>query len=160
MNTAEAIKGLFASASKAKRSKVRSFADIFEELGDIMAFPEVLSERRGLRLAQALKQGGQPKLREALTVGQAGSAEAEWAAIEPVIVALEQEPSAATKRGRPKSADADATRDEKVRHLDNGAVLRMRSDGQGFAFHISGKPVDSALADVLFEELVRQISAG
>ena len=45
----QAVNGLFHAASKAKRSKIRSFALVHEELGDMLSFPEHLSERAGLR---------------------------------------------------------------------------------------------------------------
>ena len=47
----EAVARLFGAASKAKRSKIRSFALVHEELGDMLAFPEELTEKGGLRLA-------------------------------------------------------------------------------------------------------------
>jgi len=52
-NTEAAVAALFPVASKAKRSKIRSFAMIFEELGDILEFPEALREKDGLRIASA-----------------------------------------------------------------------------------------------------------
>ena len=80
-STEEAVNTLFSAASKAKRSKVRSFAEIFEMLGDMLAFPEALTERRGLRLASALRQGGESKLRDALAMGNWATADAEWTAL-------------------------------------------------------------------------------
>lgn len=53
----EAVDALFHAGSKAKRSKLRSFALIHEELGDLLVFPQALSERQGLRLASALRAG-------------------------------------------------------------------------------------------------------
>lgn len=61
-----AIAALFASASKAKRSKISSFARIYALLGDVLQFPCDISERFGLRLAKALSEGHTPALREAL----------------------------------------------------------------------------------------------
>ena len=52
LNTEEAVAHMFAAASKAKRSKIRSFAMIFEELGDVLNYPEGMREKDGLRLAQ------------------------------------------------------------------------------------------------------------
>ena len=66
-NTEDAVNRLFATGSKAKRSKIRSFALIFEELGDMLLFPEGLTERHGLLLASALRQGAEAQLREALS---------------------------------------------------------------------------------------------
>ena len=89
-STEEAVNELFNMASKSKRSKVRSFAEVFEMMGDLMEFPENLNERRGLRLAGALRQGGQRQLRDALAAGQGGSPEAEWQALEPTIQEIEE----------------------------------------------------------------------
>jgi len=47
VNPEAAVDALFATASKAKRSKIRSFALIFEELGDMLSFPEALREKIG-----------------------------------------------------------------------------------------------------------------
>ncbi|WP_311199555.1 hypothetical protein [Phaeobacter inhibens] len=49
---------LFGAASKAKRSKVRSFAAVHEGLGDLLRYPNALSEKAGLKLAAALRSGG------------------------------------------------------------------------------------------------------
>ncbi len=65
-STDASVAGLFATASKAKRSKVKSFAEVFEVLGDMLQHAESLSERRGLRLAGALRQGAEARLRAAL----------------------------------------------------------------------------------------------
>lgn len=65
-NVEASVEALFQQASKAKRSKIRSFALIFEELGDMLAFPEALREKDGLRLATGLRDGAERALREAL----------------------------------------------------------------------------------------------
>ena len=54
----EAVEVLFAAASKAKRSKVRSFAAVHEGLGDLLHYPNQMSEKVGLKLATALRSGG------------------------------------------------------------------------------------------------------
>ncbi|KHA54282.1 hypothetical protein [Sulfitobacter geojensis] len=46
-------------------------AMIFEELGDMLQFPEALREKDGLRLAQGLRGGAEAKLRDVLGAGQA-----------------------------------------------------------------------------------------
>jgi hypothetical protein len=50
-----AIATLFASASRAKRSKIASFLEIHRHLGDLLHFPAHIPERLGLRLAEALR---------------------------------------------------------------------------------------------------------
>jgi ParB family chromosome partitioning protein len=55
-----AIDALFATASKAKRSKIRSFVRIYEALDDWLAYPSAIPERLGLKLAKALEAAGSP----------------------------------------------------------------------------------------------------
>lgn len=49
-----ALAHLFAAASRAKRSKIRSFLKVFHGLDDLLSFPSHLTERQGLALARAL----------------------------------------------------------------------------------------------------------
>lgn len=66
-SAAAAVDALFASGSRAKRSKIRSFLTIHDSLGDALHFPAHLPERLGLRLAAAIKDGQGAVLRAALT---------------------------------------------------------------------------------------------
>lgn len=74
-----ALEALFASGSPAKRSKIRSFMLIAEEIGDMLRHPEAIGERLGLRLAQALRGGKGGLLRRHLSsrVDAIGDAQAE-----------------------------------------------------------------------------------
>jgi len=77
-----AVDALFVAGSKAKRSKIRSFAMIFAELGDLLRFPTEMSERAGLRLAGALKAGKVHHFRNVLAESAAESFEQEWKLLE------------------------------------------------------------------------------
>lgn len=57
-STKAALQDLFASASRSKRSKVKSFLPVVEALGDVLQFPTALGERMGLDLAQRLSERG------------------------------------------------------------------------------------------------------
>ncbi|KHQ49705.1 MULTISPECIES: ParB/RepB/Spo0J family partition protein [Mameliella] len=61
----EALRGLFATASRAKRSKIKSFTAIVRALDGELGFPRALGERQGLALAQALEES--PGLARQLT---------------------------------------------------------------------------------------------
>lgn len=84
----EALRGLFASASRAKRSKIKSFLTIVCHLDGALRFPRALGERQGLALAQALdadpRQG--PVLAALLRDQPAESAEAEQILIRRALV--------------------------------------------------------------------------
>ncbi len=50
-----ALKGLFGSVSRAKRSKIGAFLRVYRELDGRLKFPAAISERLGLQLARNLK---------------------------------------------------------------------------------------------------------
>ncbi|SFT86142.1 ParB/RepB/Spo0J family partition protein [Sedimentitalea nanhaiensis] len=158
VNVEDAVNRLFATASKAKRSKVRSFALIFEELGDMLAFPESLSEKRGLQLAQALRGGGESTLREALASADPQSPEAEWAAIEQAIAAAEPAARDARRGGRPKSAPragqgASGWQNAETLRTSGGITIRKMRDDKGFLLRFEGAGMDQDLMDSLMAEI-------
>jgi len=76
-----AVRGLFASASRAKRSKIMSFLTIYDALDGVLRFPGALGERAGLSLSKALQDDPElaVRLEKALASGDPDSAAAEWA---------------------------------------------------------------------------------
>ncbi len=68
----KALLTLFRSASRAKRSKIRSFLPIVESLEGALRFPEAMSERTGLALSKALEQDPDlaRKIRQALELDE------------------------------------------------------------------------------------------
>ncbi len=153
----EAVNTLFGAASKAKRSKIRSFALVYEELGDMLEHGEGLREKDGLRIAQILRQGGEGRLREALEAGGAGADE--WSVLEPVVRRLEGGATAGTGRGgRPKSprrkpATGWVGRDRLK--LSNGITLEYGEEGSAHVLRVQGRGVDGARMREVMEELAR-----
>lgn len=131
-----AVDAIFAAASKAKRSKIRSFATVHFELGDLLSHGRELSEAGGLRLAAALRGGFATKLRAALEQGDAQDAAAEWALIEPILDAAEAAPKPAPRGGRPRR-QAPPPLAEAV--LPNGARATVRSDGAKLVLTLDGQ---------------------
>ncbi|KAF0676035.1 ParB/RepB/Spo0J family partition protein [Profundibacterium mesophilum] len=136
-----AVEGIFAVASKAKRSKIRSFALIHEELGDLLIFPTMLSERNGLRLAGALRSGAGPDIRARLERSQGDDAKQEWALIEPAVKAAESTGQGSTKGGRPRSI-APAER----MGLGHGITAELSASKEECAIqlHLPGRSADAA----------------
>ncbi|WOI57847.1 ParB/RepB/Spo0J family partition protein [Palleronia sp. LCG004] len=153
----EAVNVLFASASKAKRSKIRAFALIHEELGDMLSHGESLREKDGLKLAQALRHGGQARLREALDLGPASSGPEEWKLLEPAIADVEDNEMAMPDRGgRPRAPEPGArwvTRDRMV--LSSGVSIEYGYDNGAHVLKLRGKNVDRTLMESAMEELAR-----
>lgn len=75
-----ALQILFSSASRAKRSKIKSFLPVVRALGGHLNFPTAIPERLGLALAQALADPGfAARLKDRLRKGRPETAEAEQA---------------------------------------------------------------------------------
>lgn len=151
----EAVNGLFRAASKAKRSKVRSFALVHEELGDMLAYPESLTERAGLRLASALRAGLAGRLREALASGQGVDAAGEWALLEPLVETAEAEVREPTRGGRPRRAAAPKAEGPGLYRLGNGITIRRESDSKGYYIRLEGRVVDGDMVDSVMFEIKR-----
>jgi ParB family chromosome partitioning protein len=82
----EAIRVLFANASRAKRSKIGSFMTVHAKLGDLLHFPSAIPERLGLRLSYALTEPGmRQRLRAALSRHTPATPEAEREVLEEAL---------------------------------------------------------------------------
>ncbi|WP_271952490.1 ParB/RepB/Spo0J family partition protein [Ruegeria faecimaris] len=101
-STEAAVDVLFAAASKAKRSKVRSFAMVHEALGDLLQHPVSLSEKAGLKLASALRDGAQTRLRQALAGAGPLDSKSEWGLLEAAIKGVPDAEKAKSRGGRPQ----------------------------------------------------------
>lgn len=144
----EAVARLYGSASKAKRSKIRSFALIHEELGDMLSFPQELTERAGLRLAATLRLGYEADLRAALDGAQVLDGVSEWAAMLPVIEMVEaRQRGEAPKRGGrpPKAPQRRELYEGDVYDLPNGLRLRGDRDGRSYFIRIEGRLADGTM---------------
>lgn len=152
----DAIAKLFSAASTAKRSKVKSFALIHEELGDLLVFPRKLSERQGLRIAAALKAGLGPRIREALSEAQIATDVEELAVIEPWLQEAEAQPKVNSRGGRPK-----VSRLAKPRVLNgevalpNGMSFRIEHDGSDYLLRFRGRTVSAEMMDEVAQVLRR-----
>ncbi|WP_407474987.1 ParB/RepB/Spo0J family partition protein [Sulfitobacter sp. PM12] len=55
IDTKSALNGLFGNGSRAKRSKIKSFLPVVEQLGPYLSYPAGIGERLGLALSQKLQ---------------------------------------------------------------------------------------------------------
>jgi ParB/RepB/Spo0J family partition protein len=82
-----ALSGLFAAASRAKRSKIGSFVRLHDALDDALRFPAAIPERLGLALVKAIEadEGLTDRLRAALAEADAEDPQAEMAVLNGVL---------------------------------------------------------------------------
>lgn len=154
-NTEDAVNRLYATGSKAKRSKVRSFALIFEELGDMLRYPEALTEKRGLRLSAALRSGGESRLRQALSARGPDDADEEWALIEPVLQGFESAPRDPGRGGRPKTKQPPqyGWLDDQTLRSTSGITITRGRDGKAHVLRLEGDLLNNDLIETLMLEV-------
>ncbi len=152
VNVEEAVSRLYAMGSKAKRSKIRSFALIFEELGDMLEFPEALTEKRGLQLASALRAGNEARLRDSLST-PSSSPEEEWGRLEVVLQSLDPVPRDPARGGRPTKVAAVGWSDDDTLITSSGFTIRKGQDSQGLVLRIEGRHLDDEMATILMQEV-------
>ncbi|PIB26753.1 hypothetical protein BFP76_10885 [Amylibacter kogurei] len=145
----DAVNHLFQAASKAKRSKVRSFALIHEELGDLLRFPAEMSERFGLKLASALRSGEISRFRGVLADSEPQSAPEELRALERAISASAPAPKDASKGGRPTSTKMDPLT------LKDGSTVNAHYSADGATFVVKGRGLDKHQTKRLMNDITR-----
>lgn len=141
----QALQSLFRSASRAKRSKIGSFLNVYHALDEALNFPETIGERLGLKLArqiEASRDGGRA-LRTRIANAGARTAEGEQAAVEAALKAVQR----SARKLAPKISPRLQTR-----HLKSGIVAQFHSDGR---LELSGKGMTQELGEQLLEWLDR-----
>ena len=137
----DALQSLFRSASRAKRSKIKSFLPLVAQLDGILHFPEDLGERLGLVLSKALEED--PAL-----VGRLQAVldpEPEDAAAEQALISAVLEPAPPISA---PTEDKASTRQSALnsRELAPGLKATNRADG---SLVLSGPALtDDLLADL------------
>lgn len=147
-----AVDKLFAAASKAKRSKVRSFAVVHAALGDLLQFPTALSEKAGLQLAAALRGGAQGRLRTALDGAEAKDAKGEWKLLQQVVIGAAEPPRDASRGGRPQQITRIASRS-----LPKGGELSAEVGRDGLRIELKGRVLNADTAERILQLIARQI---
>ena len=139
-----ALQSLFSTASRAKRSKVKSFIPLVQALGDHLRFPAELGERFGLQLSKALLSDpyAPRRMSSALRVADPQSAQAEQDALSE---ALKQGLETEEKPMSPKVSKA------KVRSVSPIDGVQVSTTGS--AITLQGKRVDPMLYNDLLQWL-------
>ena len=135
----DALRALFATASRPKRSRIRSFLEIFHALDGSLRFPAHLPERLGLALVERLRAGERDRIAAALAAADPATPEAELAALAALLAT-------------PKPAPVTET-------LAPGLALESRLKGRTLTLKLSGDAVTPALAAEIRALLDRSVRA-
>lgn len=134
-----ALKALFATASRPKRSRIRAFLEIYHALDGVLSFPAHLPERLGLRLVEQLREGQAARIAAALAAAEPQDPEAELTLLERLV----QPP-------RPARLVAAATRE-----LRPGVTLETALRGRTLTLKLTGVGVTPDLAGEIEAALAR-----
>jgi len=140
----QALLELFRTASRAKRSKIRSFLSVVHEFDGALRFPQSIGERLGLQLSAALDRDINlgPRLNKALQEAACQTPEAELELLSNEIV--DKEVSKRKKRAGPELKFSD-------RGLRPGLSVRIHKlDGR---VELSGPALTEKLRDRLLSWL-------
>jgi hypothetical protein len=132
-----ALRSMFATASRAKRSKIGSFIDLHEGLGDLLHFPAEIPERLGLALVSRLRLEGRQRLRNALRAARPATATAELALLEKL--------AKLPRTGGEGGADVSRAKRAQPETLAPGVAMRLHETAGGARITLSGPGVDAAL---------------
>jgi ParB family chromosome partitioning protein len=152
VNTEAAVNALFPVASKAKRSKIRSFAVIFEELGDVLHYPDLITEKLGLRIATAIREGHDEALRDKLVGAFIDTPEKETALLNRALEGLGPELDAPRKSGRPRKVP------DAVTWSGGGMALSAARKGRVTTIRIEGAELENPALEALLAQIERLLT--
>lgn len=140
----EAVNALYAAGSKARRSKIRSFVSVVQELGSTLTYPQSVNERLGLRLAEAIRAGQGARLVQALTEGSFDDAAGQNAVLEAAL-------SAKVSHAKPPKGAGKVSHAKPLfeHRLPNGATVALHRTGGISRLEFSGHELTPHQAQML-----------
>jgi ParB family transcriptional regulator, chromosome partitioning protein len=136
-----ALRALFATASRPKRSRIGAFVDLFRALDAHLRFPQAIPERLGLRLVERLREGQGAPIAAALDEAAPESAEAE-------LALLHRLASNRAPRALARNQEAE---------IRPGIVLTVRRKGGSTTLILNGRGVTAELEVAIRALLARGV---
>jgi ParB family chromosome partitioning protein len=149
----EAVERLYPEANRTKRMRLRTLAQLVEELDGWLTEPERLNQRQCLRLAAALQAGFGEVIRAALEETPRETPETQWQAFLPILAEAEQPATEATSG--PRRPD----RPRRVLRPRPGLTIRRERTREGYTLHFSGRDATCMMLDDVFDEIERLFAA-
>ena len=131
-----ALRALFFTASRPKRSRIRAFLELYHALDGVLRYPARIPERLGLALVELVRAGGRERVAEAIARTDPRAPEEELA----VLAAL-----TARRPARAPEARAEP--------LAPGIALESRLSGRRLTLTLQGEGVSPELRDRLHAKL-------
>lgn len=141
-----AIAGLYPTSNPVKRSRIRSLAELTEELDGSLTAPELLSQRQALRIVAALRANFGDVIRTALSQTKDRAPELQWQILLPILLEAEHEhrnPPPVQRPGYPK----------RVIRPHPGVTTRREMTRNGWILHITGHEARGMMINTVMETI-------
>lgn len=146
-----AVAGLYATADRQRRARIRAIAHVVEELGELLSEPATWSMRRLERLAAALRGGFTPLVIHALQHSRAKDPASQWKLLETILLEAESEARS------PSPPDPRPGYPRRLLRPRPGLFVRREKTREGWCLHLTGKDATGMLVESLLDELVRWV---
>ena len=144
-----AVNGLYPTADRNRRTRLRALARLVEALDGMLTDPERLSLRQCLRIERAIRMGFEKVMIHALTETELEDPENQWNLLRPILEEAEA-----------ILPDAPAPRGDRPRRLyrpptHHRLAVRREKTEDGWTLRFTGKDATSDLMDMVFFEIER-----
>ncbi len=144
-----AVDGLYPSAARQRRARLRDFARVVMELDGHMTAPECLNQRQMLRLAAACRGDFTQVIRHALTESHAESPARQWHLLEAVLTEAESDAR------DPAPKDPRPGRPRRLMTLRAGLKIRRELAPEGWILRFTGPDATGTLIEEIMDEVER-----
>ncbi len=144
-----AVDGLYPSAVRQRRARLRDMARVVTELDGHLAEPERLNQRQMLRLAAACRGGFSDVLRHALAESHATSPARQWRLLESVLAEADAEAR------DPAPQDPRPGRPRRLLGVRPGLRIRRELAPEGWLLRFTGPEATGALVEEIMDEVER-----
>jgi ParB family chromosome partitioning protein len=149
----EAVEGLYPSASKQKRQRLRTLAFFAEEMDGQLAAPEKLPQAQAFRIARALSAGFGEVIRAALEESSLRDPGHQWDLLAPILAEADEhlrKPERSDRSGRPR----------RVLRPRYSLCIRRERTRDGWSLHFTGREATGAMMDLVLDEVERMYGPG
>jgi ParB family chromosome partitioning protein len=144
----EAVEGLYPTACRVKRHRLRALAFAAEEVAGFFSAPEKLSEQKMFRLARAITAGFGDLLRTALEESSVPDPGHQWDLVQPILDEADantKNPETSSRPGRPR----------RILRPRYGVTIRRERTKDGWCLHFTGREATGPLIDLVLDDIER-----
>ena len=149
-----AVAGLYPSADRQRRARIRAVAEVVSSLAAVLIAPETLSLRKLERLAAATRGGFSTLIDGALRQSKAATAAAQWEVLESILREAE------TESRSPLSPDPRPGRPRRMVKARPDLWIRRELTREGWSLRFTGPAATGALIEEIMDAVEAEWGRG